>query len=91
MSDDLVKRLRFGSLSHLGSSRMNLEAADRIEALEAALLAADELYRATSFLADNDPDDVVCDGGGTAILVGLSGIRHALATYRARRDTGGGT
>ena len=27
MNDDLVKRLRFGSLTHLGASKMNLEAA----------------------------------------------------------------
>ena len=63
--------------------------ARRIEALEAKLLAADQLYGATSFLADNDPYDVVCDSGGTAILVGLSGIRHALTAYRSA--TGGET
>lgn len=39
MSDDLVKQLRFGSLTTMGSHRMNLEAADRIEALEAQLAA----------------------------------------------------
>ena len=49
MSDDLVKRLRFGSLSHLGSSRMNLEAADSIEALTAAIDAALERLDASLF------------------------------------------
>ena len=34
---ELVKRLRFGSLSHLGASKMNLEAADTIEAQAAEL------------------------------------------------------
>ena len=34
MSDDLVKRLRFGSLTTKGAGRLNLEAADRIEELE---------------------------------------------------------
>ena len=62
--------------------------ARRIVALEAKLLAADQLYGAPSFLADNDPYDVVCDGGGTAILVGLSGIRHALAAYRSATGAG---
>ena len=42
MSDDLVKRLRFGSLTTMGSHRMNLEAADRIEELEAKLAKAVE-------------------------------------------------
>jgi len=37
MSDDLVKRLRFGSLTTKGAARLNLEAADRIEELEAKL------------------------------------------------------
>ncbi len=43
MSDDLVKRLRFGSLTTMGSHRMNIEAATRIEALEAQVAAADAL------------------------------------------------
>ena len=60
-------------------------ALDRIERLEAQLAAAENLYRATEFLAENDPDEVVCDGGGTAILVGLSGIRKALTAYREAR------
>ena len=37
MSDDLVKRLRFGSLTTMGAGRLNLEAADRIEELEGKL------------------------------------------------------
>jgi rhodanese-related sulfurtransferase len=64
----------------------------RIEALEAqlsqanaALEAADNLLRAVDFLADNDPYEVVCDGGGTAILVGLSGIRKGITAYRKAR------
>ena len=52
---------------------------------DAALKAADDLWRAVDFLADNDPDDIVCDGGGTAILVGLSGIRKSIAAYRKAR------
>ena len=49
MSDDLVKRLRFGSLTTMGAGRLNLEAADRIEELEAKLAKKDgcleETYR----------------------------------------------
>ena len=59
--------------------------AARIEQLEAQPAAAENLYRATEFLADNDPDEVVCDGGGTAVMVGLSGIRKALTAYREAR------
>ena len=43
MSDDLVKRLRFGSLTTMGSHRMNLEAANRIEELETKLAKAMDL------------------------------------------------
>ena len=52
MSDDLVKRLRSAECAAgCGSMKVcvcasALDAADRIEALEAALLAADELARA---------------------------------------------
>ena len=34
---DIVERLRFGSLTHMGASKLNLEAADEIERLRAAL------------------------------------------------------
>lgn len=60
--------------------------ADLIARQAKVIEAAEQLYRATEFLADNDPDEVVCDGGGTAILVGLSGIRKALAAYHAARE-----
>lgn len=74
--------------AHNDGGRVNVRRIARVPDMEAALLAAEELYRATNFLTDNDPDDVVCDGGGTAILVGLSGIRHALDAYRkATGDT----
>jgi hypothetical protein len=93
MSDNLAKRLRaLHPYFHLGKGVEVIEAADRIEALEAqlsqanaALEAADNLLRAVDFLADNDPYDVVCDGGGTAILVGLSGIRSGITAYRKAR------
>lgn len=52
MSDDLVKRLRFGSLTTMGSHRMNLEAADRIEELEARVSAADKLAEACESVFD---------------------------------------
>ena len=54
----------------------------RVPQLERIALAAQRLYHATDFMADNDPDDVVADGGITAIMVGLKEIRKALAAYR---------
>jgi len=33
-------------------------------------------------MADNDPEDIVADGGATAIMVGLKEISEALAAYR---------
>jgi hypothetical protein len=50
---DIVKRLRFGSLTHVGASKMNLEAADYIEKLEAQLAAADELAGAVDEWLNN--------------------------------------
>ena len=82
---DLVKRLPEPDSQGRMPTMLRREAAARIEQLEAQLAAAENLYRATEFLADNDPDEVVCDGGGTAILVGLSGIRKALTAYREAR------
>ena len=87
MSDDLVKRLRDTpnwmreGYQHWKDNvrtydRAPFEAADRIEALEAALLAADELAQAVDGLHDS---------------TGLSSLAltEALAAYR--RATGGGT
>ena len=57
MSDDLVKRLRFCAHIHpqFGNpenGKLFAEAAARIEALEAALLAADELATEAFEIAD---------------------------------------
>lgn len=41
MDVDLVKRLRFGSLTTMGAHRMNLEAAEEITRLRAQLAAAE--------------------------------------------------
>ena len=71
MSDDLVKRLRLNL--RIG---LHEKAAARIEALEAALQAADELALAAHGTIHDDADTSLID---------------ALAAYRARRDTGGGT
>ena len=71
MSDDLVKRLRLNP--RIG---LHEKAAARIEALEAALQAADELALSAHGTIHDDADTSLID---------------ALAAYRARRDTGGGT
>ena len=46
MSDDLVKRLRLINLSHVDAMTPVLDAADRIEELEAQVRAADALAEA---------------------------------------------
>ena len=60
------------------------EAADRIKALEAALLAADELAEVI-----DKPDQ--SDGRTGRYHYDWPRIDEALDTYRARRATGGGT
>ena len=57
MSDDLVKRLRFGSLTTMGAGRLNLEAADRIEELEAKLAKAVSGLKSISRLIDHQYSD----------------------------------
>ena len=75
MSDDLVNRARACAAMGTLSRGLARELAARIEALEADLLAADELARAAHNTIHDDAD---------TSLVG------ALAAYRARRATGGG-
>ena len=76
MSDDLVKRLRNPVFYSHPTTEDGVEAATRIEALEAALLAADELALAAHGTIHDDADTSLID---------------ALAACRARRATGGGT
>ena len=87
MSDDLVRRLQSGSNTKRGADDLIMEAADRIEALEAAILAADEAISAMNFtvaLAHHlDQGE-----GSTIILMDeiLSAQNMALAAYRQARD-----
>lgn len=66
MSDDLVKRLRFGSLTTMGSHRMNLEAATRIEELEAEIAS----LRATLTVLDDKPSITVADHVEKCVFLG---------------------
>ncbi len=81
MSDDLVKRLRFGSLTTMGSHRMNLEAADRIEELEARVSAADKLAEVGSVMSRALHGDYIVPGSATK-------WDAALAAYRATKEGG---
>ena len=89
--DDLVKRLRSGSYTKRGADDLIMDAADRIEALEAALAKADELVSALNWYADQSAimskptidsqwatDRLRSDRGSTAIM--------ALTAYRQARD-----
>ena len=95
MTDELIERLSPYAVDGGFDAYGQMEADEfgdyvRFEDYQARILAdakiieaADELYRATEFMTDNDPEDIVADGGVTAIMVGLSGIRSTLDAYRA--------
>ena len=82
MSDDLVKRLRFGSLTTMGSHRMNLEAADRIEELEARVAAADKLAEAVTH-----EREMVCQDFGMQ-QDAAPAVHNALSAYQATKEGG---
>ena len=76
MSDDLVKRLRDLATSRQGLERFDTledEAADRIEALTAALEKADALAQLCELFADGK-------------LYSMDPVLRARAAYRAARE-----
>lgn len=93
--DDLLKRLRFGSLTTMGSHRMNLEAADRIEELEAQLRAADALAEALRVIEshrrkcheyDADVGDELRSFDEEDVILMEWQARTALAAYQATKE-----
>ena len=71
MSEDLVKWLRSGSYTKRGADDLIMDAAGRIEALEAALAKADELAGAVQGLNGS---------------LWQTTIPNALTAYRQARD-----
>ena len=79
MSDDLVRRLRVEMAGGYCNKRSLKQAADRIEALEAALVRADFLIdRINDWTPDNLTDEN-CTGW-------LGHVEPALTAYRQARD-----
>ena len=93
MADDLVKRLRAGvrpydtiTLAGVKHDPRCLEAADRIESLEAALQAADECINAMNFTVAIAHKFDWGDGSAIALLDEiLSAQNRAIAAYRKAR------
>ena len=87
MSDELVKRLRTDALGGYCNKRNIKQAADRIEALEAALIEADALDRVMEHLIKRTPFSPAPDGiSVTLSLQQISDQRDTLSAYRRARE-----
>ena len=73
MSDDLVKRLRTDALGGYCNKRNIKQSADRIEALEAALIEADALAEQCELFADGK-------------LYSMNPVLEAREAYRQARE-----